>query len=212
MRITKFEHAELVLEEAGSKLVVDPGNFSRLVPGPEGVAAVVITHEHPDHWTPEQLASILAASPDARVFGAAGVAAAVGEYAPVEVVHAGDEVVVGPFALRFYGGRHAVIHSTIPVVDNLGVLVNGVFAYSGDSFAVPPEPVDVLAAPAGAPWMKIAETMDYVLEVAPKRVFAVHDAVLSGPGKAMADGRLTWAVEQGGGSFVPLSPGESFEV
>ena len=86
----------------------------------------------------------------------------------VEEVAPGDEVEVGPFRLRFFGGRHAQIHSSIPVIDNVGVLVNESLYYGGDSFAVPEGvAVDVLAAPAGAPWMKIAEAMDYVMEVAP---------------------------------------------
>ncbi|MFP3381565.1 hypothetical protein SB767_35190, partial [Bacillus sp. SIMBA_069] len=76
----------------------------------------------------------------------------------ITVVHPGDSVEAGPFSLRFFGGRHAVIHESIPVVDNVGVLVNDTLYYAGDSFSIPEGvEVDVLAAPAGAPWMKIAE-------------------------------------------------------
>jgi hypothetical protein len=35
---------------------------------------------------------------------------------------------------------------------------------------------------------------------------------LSVAGKQMGDARLTWAVEQNGGSFVDLKPGDSVEV
>ncbi|MGO7984029.1 hypothetical protein ACC691_40010, partial [Rhizobium johnstonii] len=84
------------------------------------------------------------------------VAAAAKDFA-IETVSAGDEVTVGAFTLRFFGGRHAVIHSSIPIVDNVGVLVNDTLYYAGDSFTIPDGvDVQVLAAPAGAPWMKLA--------------------------------------------------------
>ena len=127
-------------------------------------------------------------------------------------VYIATSVEVGPFRLRFFGGRHAVIHSSIPVIDNVGVLVNDALYYAGDSFAVPEGvEVDVLAAPAGAPWMKIAESMDYVMAVAPRRAFPTHEMVLSQAGKAMSNARLGWATEQGGGEYVPLEPGDTLD-
>lgn len=212
MRLTKFEHAGLLLEQDGQKLFVDPGSFTSPLTDTANAVAVVITHEHPDHWTPEQLNRVLDLSPDVTIFGPEGVAAAASGF-DITVVHTGDTVEAGPFTLRFFGGRHAVIHESIPVVDNVGVLVNDVLYYAGDSFS-PPEgvEVDVLAAPAGAPWMKVAETMDYVLAVKPKRAFPIHEMVLSRAGKDMSNGRLAWATEQNGGTFYPLEPGDSLDL
>ena len=76
MRLTKLEHAALILEENGRKLYVDPGAFTTAITEASQTVAIVITHEHPDHWTPEQLGRILAEDPDALVFGPAGVAGA----------------------------------------------------------------------------------------------------------------------------------------
>lgn len=212
MRLTKYEHAGLLLEQDGQKLYVDPGSFTSPLTDTANAVAVVITHEHPDHWTPEQLNRVLELSPDAKLFGPEGVAAAAADF-DITIVHPGDTVEAGPFALRFFGGRHAVIHESIPVVDNVGVLINDTLYYAGDSFSVPEGvEVDVLAAPAGAPWMKIAETMDYVLAVKPKRAFPIHEMVLSRAGKDMANGRLAWATEQNGGAFSALEPGDSLDL
>lgn len=212
MRLTKYEHAGLLLEQDGQRLYVDPGSFTSPLTDTANAVAVVITHEHPDHWTPEQLNRVLELSPDAKIFGPEGVAAAAADF-DITVVHPGDTVEAGPFALRFFGGRHAVIHESIPVVDNVGVLINDTLYYAGDSFSVPEGvEVDVLAAPAGAPWMKIAETMDYVLAVKPKRAFPIHEMVLSRAGKDMANGRLAWATEQNGGAFSALEPGDSLDL
>jgi len=211
MKLTKFEHSCLVVEKAGSRLVIDPGSFTLPLADLDGVVAIVITHEHADHWTPEHLERILDRNPDARILGPAGVAAAAKDFT-VETVAGGDTVEVEPFSLRFFGEKHAVIHSSIPVVDNVGVMVDEKLYYGGDSYTVPDVPVEVLAAPIGAPWLKIGEAMDYVLEVKPRRAFPIHEAVLSQIGKTMTQARIEAVTQQGGGEFFVLEPGESLEL
>jgi hypothetical protein len=97
-----------------------------------------------------------------------------------------------PFRLEFFGGKHAVIHESIPVIDNVGVLVNDEFYYPGDSYAVP--------------------RGDFVLAVAPRQAFGTHDMTLSRIGKDMGRARLRWAVEQDGGELLLLEPGESADI
>jgi len=211
MKLTKFEHSCLVLDKNGSTLVIDPGSFTMPLTDVMGVVAVVITHEHADHWTPEQLTRILDRNPGARILGPAGVAAAATGF-EVEVVKDGDTVEIEPFTLAFYGEKHAVIHSSIPVIDNVGVLVDGELYYGGDSYTVPPVAVNTLAAPIGAPWLKIGDAMDYVLAVKPKRSFPIHDMTLSQAGKSMTQDRIRAVTEQGGGEFFVLEPGQSYDL
>ncbi|MGF6821297.1 L-ascorbate metabolism protein UlaG (beta-lactamase superfamily) [Microbacterium sp. ZKA21] len=212
MRVTKFEHATLRIDESGDTLIIDPGSFTLPMQDLTGVVAVVITHEHPDHWTPERLDEILLNAPGIPVFAPAGVAAAATGH-EITVVSPGDTVTAGAFTLRFFGGEHAVIHASLPLVQNLGVLVNDELYYPGDSYAVPEGvAVSTLAAPLGAPWLKIGEAMDYVLAVKPRRAFGVHDMTLSVIGKNMHRQRLQWATEQDGGEFFVLEPGESLDL
>ncbi|NYD65699.1 MBL fold metallo-hydrolase [Agromyces atrinae] len=213
MRLTKLEHAALVLDDSGKKLYIDPGAFTTPITESAGAVAIVITHEHPDHWAPEQLGRIVEANPSVRIFGPAGVASAIGEAFDVEVVSAGDSVEVEPFSLRFFGGAHAVIHESIPVVDNVGVLVDGSLYYAGDSFTIPEGvDVDLLAVPAGAPWLKISEAMDYVTAVAPRRAFPTHEMVLSKAGKDLSNARLRDVTEKAGGEYVALEPGDTLDL
>lgn len=212
MRLTKYEHSCLLLENNGKKLFVDPGSFTTPLTETANTAAVVITHEHADHWTPEQLNRILDMNPGVPIYAPAGVAAAA-EGFDITIVAPGDTIEADPFTLRFFGGTHAVIHSSIPTVDNVGVLVNDALYYGGDSFTVPEGvDVDVLAVPAGAPWLKIGEVIDYVLEVKPRRSFPAHEMVLSVAGKGMSNGRIQAATEQNGGEFFALEPGESLDI
>jgi L-ascorbate metabolism protein UlaG (beta-lactamase superfamily) len=201
---------------SGKKLYIDPGSFTTALDNTANAVAVVITHEHADHWTPEQLGRIVEMNSDLRIFAPAGVAraiAAVNADLDVTTVQAGDTVLIAPFTLRFFGATHAVIHESIPVIDNVGVLVNDELYYAGDAFTIP-EGVEVgtLAVPAAAPWMKLSEAMDYVLAVKPKRSFTTHEMLLSRAGKELSNARIQGVTEQGGGEFFPLEPGDSLDL
>jgi L-ascorbate metabolism protein UlaG (beta-lactamase superfamily) len=211
MKVTKYEHSCLVLQQSGESVVIDPGMFTTLLTDKD-VVAVVITHEHADHWTPENLKRIVDQNPAARIYGPAGVVAAA-EAFDVTEVRPGETVAAGGFTLRFFGGVHAEIHRSIPLIDNIGVLVNDRLYYAGDSFDVPAGvEVDTLAAPSGAPWLKLSEAMDYVTAVAARRVFPVHDMVLSVAGKSLANDRLAAMTEAAGGKFFVLEPAESLDL
>ena len=213
MKITKYEHACMAVQKSGSPIIIDPGAFTTPLNDVTGVVAIVVTHEHADHWTPEQLRRILERNPDARIFGPGGVAAAVTDHdLTVETVKNGDELQVGPFSLKFIGEKHAVIHESIPVIDNVAVLIDDSFYYAGDSFTLPNVPVDTLATPIGAPWLKVSEAIDYVLAVAPRRAFPVHEAVLSQIGISINSERLEAATQQGGGEYLKLAAGQSLDL
>ncbi|QTV79637.1 MBL fold metallo-hydrolase [Microbacterium sp. NIBRBAC000506063] len=211
MKITKHEHAALRLEAHGRTLIIDPGSFTAPLENVENLAGIVLTHQHPDHWSAEHLERLLADAPGTPIFAPAGVVAAA-EGFPITEVAAGDGLHVKGFSLRFFGGTHEVIHSSIPSIDNVGVLVDDSFYYPGDSYAVPGVEVDILAAPLGAPWLRIGDAIDFVLAVAPRHAFATHDMTLSGLGKGMHRQRLEWATAQAEGTFHVLEPGDSLEV
>jgi L-ascorbate metabolism protein UlaG (beta-lactamase superfamily) len=65
---------------------------------------------------------------------------------------------------------------------NVGYLVGGRLFHPGDALTMPGESVQVLAVPAGAPWLKLAEAVDYLREVAPRVAVPVHEKVLSEAG------------------------------
>lgn len=212
MRVAKHEHAALRIDESGDTLIIDPGSFTTPLDDLSDVVAVVITHQHPDHWTPGHLDRILRAAPGTPIFAPADVAELAGDY-DVTVVSPGDTVEAGRFTLQFFGGDHAVIHESLPPVQNVGVLVNDRLYYPGDSYAVPEGvEVDTLAAPLGAPWLKIGEAMDFVLAVQPRRAFGVHDMTLSVIGRDMHRQRLRWATEQHDGEFFDLDPGDAIDL
>jgi L-ascorbate metabolism protein UlaG (beta-lactamase superfamily) len=210
MQITKYDHALLVIEEAGRQLVLDPGAYSPL-PKLENVEALVFTHLHDDHTFVPSVQSIVAKFPNAQLFGTQEVSDKLADFA-VQVVYDGDHYEVGPFGLDFYGDLHQVIHRSIPLVQNVGVMVNEQLYYPGDSYTFPEQPVDVLACPSSAPWLRISDVIDFLNLVRPKRCFPTHNALLSEHGNALQNARIKEAVESHSGEFRYLLPTQSWQL
>lgn len=186
IQLTKYEHACFTVEKDDQMLVIDPGELTTDFIAPEHIVAVVVTHEHGDHLDHDQLASIIDKNPDAIIISHQAVVSQL-ESLPTRTIAGGDKITIGPFDLQFTGGRHATIHTTIPTIANVGVIINELIYYPGDSFTLPGAAIDTLAIPAGAPWMKTGEAMDFLATVQPRLAFPTHDAVLSDTGKAIAD-------------------------
>lgn len=192
MKLTKYEHACFTVEKDGQVLVVDPGNYSDDFIAPDHVVAVVITHQHPDHFDPEHLEEIFAKNDDMLVLGPADVIDKV-EIEHTKSVNPGEKVTVGPFDLEFFGGVHALIDESLPRPQNLGVMINDLLFYSGDSLELPDRPVDTLALPISAPWLKISEVIAFLTNVRPRLALPTHDAILSQKGQELVDGMLATA-------------------
>jgi L-ascorbate metabolism protein UlaG (beta-lactamase superfamily) len=191
MELSRLGHACVRLEKPGSRLVIDPGAFSA-PDAVDGADAVLVTHQHADHVALPALRQALADAPALEVWAPAAVVAALTDGAPqvatrVHAVSAGDAFDAAGFAVRVFGGLHAVVHADIPRIANLAYLVDGAVLHPGDSFTLPATPVDVLLAPTGAPWLKAAEVIDYVRAVGPRLVLPIHDAFYSAAGLALVD-------------------------
>jgi L-ascorbate metabolism protein UlaG (beta-lactamase superfamily) len=188
MRITKFGHAAVRIEQDGQALVLDPGSFTE-PEAVDGVAAVLVTHEHGDHLEVERLRRA-----DAPVFAGEGVAAALRGQAPdlaerLQVVRAGDEFTAAGMRVSVHGEQHAQIHDDIPRIMNSGFCIEDRVFHPGDSFTPPPQPVPYLLVPVHAPWMQLAEAVDYARAYASEQAVAVHDGLLNDNGHAVT-GRI----------------------
>lgn len=183
MEVTHFGHSCVLLDTGSARLLIDPGNFSKDFEGVEGLDAVLVTHQHPDHLDPERLPALLRANPGARLVVDSGTAGKLGEIVgdvPHEAVEPGTTLTIGGARVEVLGGKHAVIHPDIPVIPNNAYLVDGTHLHPGDSITVvPSEPLDVLFVPATAPWEKLSETVDYLRQVAPRTAVPIHQGMLA---------------------------------
>jgi len=209
MRLTKFSHA-CIRAEGDGVLVIDPGTFSERA-ALDGVDAVLITHEHADHLDVDALTEALARRPAVRIFTPAEVEPKLGDLASATTaVATGDEFTAAGFAVKAYGGRHAVIHPDIPQIANLGYLLDGRVYHPGDSFDVPGDAeVDTLFVPVSAPWLKASESVDFIRSVRPRHAYALHDALLNDLFAGLVNGLLN---RLAGAEYRRLDAGESLTV
>jgi L-ascorbate metabolism protein UlaG (beta-lactamase superfamily) len=164
-QITHYGHACVLAElPDGTRILFDPGTYSAGFEDLTGLDAILITHEHPDHHDTGRLPRLAEANPGARV---------------VTVADPGDSVTAGGTVARVRHGDHAVIHSDLPNVANNAYQVGDLLFHPGDSFTMPPGPVRILLLPAGGPWMKLSESVDYLRAVAPEIAIPIHQAGLA---------------------------------
>jgi L-ascorbate metabolism protein UlaG (beta-lactamase superfamily) len=171
----------VALDEGGTTIVVDPGTLTpEAKDAVAGAAAVLITHDHADHFDADLLATALADRPELRVFGTAAVHDKLGDHdGRVRTVSAGDSFTVGEIAVTVFGDRHAVIHPDVPGSDNVGYLIDGTVYHPGDAYFVPDATVETLLLPTSGPWTKLGDAADYVRAVGPRRVIQIHELMLS---------------------------------
>jgi len=216
MLLTKFTHSCVRITDENRALVIDPGVFSEVETALDGVSAVLITHEHPDHIDVNRLGAAAAANPDLRVWGPRAVA---DQLASIEVltdrvtaVGAGESFDAGGFGIRTFGGQHALIHSSIPVIANVAFSVEDVIYHPGDSYTVPTVPVDVALIPVHAPWARVSEAMDFAAAMRSPRAVGIHDSLLAPPGLAMYQQRIGDVASAFQSEFSPLVAGESLQL
>lgn len=213
MQLTKFTHACVRLDDADRSLVLDPGTFSEVERALDGAHAVLITHEHADHIDVDRLRTAAHNDPRLRIWAPVGVAATLGDLGEqVVAIDSGESFDAAGFAVQTFGGQHAVIHPTIPVVANIAYLIEGAVYHPGDSLVVPPVSVRTLLAPIHAPWSKTAEVIDFVVSVRAPHVHQIHDGLLNETGLGSAEAHLSRLGAQHGSAFAHLAPGDTVDA
>ncbi|MBG0832267.1 MBL fold metallo-hydrolase [Planomonospora sp. ID67723] len=209
MKLTKFGHACVRLEKDGSVLVIDPGSFSE-ESALDGAQAVLITHEHFDHVEPDRLRRAAEGNPSLEIWTCEGVAATLADVpAKIQTVRHGDTFGTAGFAVKAVGEWHAPNHPDLPIVQNIGFLVDEEVFYPGDALTSPGVEVPTLLVPTNAPWLKGMEMVAYLREVRPARAFSTHDGLLNEIGLGLVDRWLEMEADQQKADIRRLQPGES---
>lgn len=213
MRLTKFTNSCVRIETPSGTVVLDPGAWSERE-SLDGADAVLITHEHPDHYSVEHLAAF-----DVPVFTIEAVAQQIRASDPAvaertTVVGPGETFTAAGLPVRAVGELHAIIHPDLPRFYNSGFVVEAEgqkIYHPGDSFELPGEEVDLFLAPVCAPWAKVWEVVDLARNVGAARNLAIHELAYSDFGLGIVDGRMHDFLGAMGRSYTRLPSGADLE-
>ncbi len=212
MQITKLGHSCLIVEEGSARILIDPGAWTSGYEKVTGIDAILITHEHQDHVSVEAVQTLLANNLSVPIYTNHVVVELLGKVG-IEALGLEDEqsAEVKGVAITGSGKEHALIHKDWPCPHNTGYFIGERFFHPGDALSVPKRPVEILALPVIAPWMKLSEGLDFAMSAKPKICIPIHDAMLRsdrmGPWRLLPQNILPKA----GISFVPMEEGETKE-
>jgi L-ascorbate metabolism protein UlaG (beta-lactamase superfamily) len=214
MQLTKYTHSCVRIDDGDRALVIDPGMFSETATALDGAHAVLITHEHADHVDAPALIEAAKAHTALRIWAPAAVAQSLSELGDqVTAVGAGESFDAAGFAITTFGGLHALIHPLVgTLVANVCYLVDGRVYHPGDSFTVPPVPVETLLLPIHAPWSKIGEVIDFAAAVRAPRAFQIHDALLNENGSGLVDRLVGTVAATYGTTYQRLAATKTVDV
>jgi len=183
MRISKYIHSCLLIEDDGDKILFDPGKFS-FVEGmvkPDtfrDLSAVILTHQHPDYVDDAALKKILENNRAAIVITNTEIKSRLDKEGVVaaEVLEDGSRA-IGNFTVKALVAQHApILNAALP--QNIAYVVNNTLLHPGDSFASSLDAwksIPVLALPIMAPWMTELEVAEFARRMSPQKIIPVHD-------------------------------------
>ena len=207
MKITKYIHSCLVVEDQKKTAVIDPGQFTydaQVFPSLSNLDYILITHEHADHLSVPFIKDLLARFPKAEIFSNAGVAA----------VLAKDRIDVkttenGYFS--FADAPHEKIFPGWPLPENSVFTLFGRLTHPGDSLHFA-QTTDILALPVQAPWGSMVTCAEKAAELKPKYVIPIHDWHWHDQARVWSYQMLTKYFETQGIRFISAELGKPIEL
>lgn len=211
MKITKYVHACLLVEDAGVVVLVDPGVFSYEakifdVNSLPKLDYIVVTHEHQDHLHMPFLNELLAKFPNAKIITTPSVVENLKQAGITNTSSESD----GPVEV-FSKKSHADLSPFGAAPENIAVHLNGKLTIGGDRHDLE-ESKDALALTITAPWGSMMNAAKMALNLNPKTVIPIHDWHWNETARAGAYSMCDGLFKEKGINFIKPVDGQAFEV
>ena len=183
MRIYKYIHSCFLLEKDNNKILIDPGPFTfienKVKPEDfQNINAILITHQHYDHYDPEAIKIILSNNSDCQIFTNQSTSEVLKEVGiDSEILEKGVKQIAN-FEVKAFFAEHEPL--PLPLPPNTAFLIDDLFLHPGDSFdkSIFKTKAKVLALPVAAPWLNIMQSLEFVSQYKPEHVLPAHDGFI----------------------------------
>jgi L-ascorbate metabolism protein UlaG (beta-lactamase superfamily) len=206
--IRRLADSCLLVGDDSEITLIDPGVFTYRADdidlGSIGdVSRILITHEHPDHVSPEFVAWVLDRGSDVGVHANDAVAALL---EPHGIEASTDD----PHGVS----SEDVLHEMIPTGEtppNRSFTIDGLITHPGDSYQ-PSSSAPVLALPLLVPWGSMTSGIEFARGLDPQQVVPIHDFYTSPSGREWVTTLAKKVLAVDGIELVPLGWGESYSI
>ncbi len=212
MKLTKFVHACILVEDEEHTALFDPGQFSWEsglfnVDALDRLDRVIISHEHFDHFHLPFVKEIFSRFPDVTFVSTEQVVAQLHEQGITNASSTSDDLAdVAPL-------EHASMAplAPLPMSQNIRVHYKNKVTHPGDSLELT-ETKDVLFLPLAGPWEAAINAVRLAVSLKPKVVVPIHDWMWSEQWRNVMHDRMEAFFGEQGIRFIKAIDGEPVEI
>ena len=175
MKITKYPQSCLVIEKAGSRILIDPGTIAmqKYKPSDFGqVSAVLYTHQHADHFDESILDELIKSG--AKLYANAATCA-VAKTTKINLVKDGESFKVGNFQITPVDLAHFELgEGWGDLPQNTGYIIDGAFFHPGDGIDAGDLKIESAAVTLGGPSFDLDDSIRNAKKLQAKRLIPIH--------------------------------------
>jgi L-ascorbate metabolism protein UlaG (beta-lactamase superfamily) len=207
MKITKYVHACLLVEEDNKVAIFDPGSMSRAafdISKLNQLDYIFITHIHQDHLDVDFVKDLVAKFPACVIDSTNEVVKMLSE----QGIKAQSEPVAD---VTFFDAPHESVEPLFPAPEEVGIHYLVKLSDPGDSHSFS-ETKEILALPITAPWGSTTKALNLAIELKPKYVIPIHDWHWNDQAREQMYDRAAQALEKEGITFFKPETGVTIDT
>ncbi|SRR5258706_9685594 len=210
MKITKYLHSCLLIEEQGEVVLLDPGVYTyqeKVFPlnSLKKLDSIGITHEHQDHMDINFIKDILSKFPKVSIFSNKSIKTILAKE-KINVITTNNDI----FSLQDLP-HEKLLSSFPPAPPNLGITLFNKLLHVGDSLKFSKAP-EILALPIQAPWGSLVDAAERGAMAKPKYIIPIHDYHWKDDARRQFYKWLISFYQPQGITFLPVESGEAIEM
>lgn len=208
MKISKYLHSCLLVQQDTTVIVMDPGIFTyqaKVFPidSLQKLDFITITHEHPDHMHVPFIKELTGRFPNVEIITNPSAAEEL-EKEHIKAKTTGNTII------SIQTAPHEKLWDR-EVPQNVIITVFNKLTHPGDSLQFAATS-DIVALPVTAPWGSTTQAVEKAVAIKPKMIIPVHDWMWKDDVRKTMYVRLTDYFKTIGVSFKGLETGEIIEV